>query len=195
MSIPIWKGLPKMKRVEKGITEFTHCPLEDEDDIPSYRVLSELEADDLFSTGLSSPSERDNRAGSKIIKEVESDNVFQNSLDQEDENKKKNQTEKDLFNASSHDDRPDLTSIDSTMDKINSQIVDLNIRKNILSNHDTTGCILISIINVLDDFRKIIDLKKENELDFSFTVPQNDSTYKISIKVNLLKLLFVQYKH
>uniref|UniRef100_T1KU52 Uncharacterized protein n=1 Tax=Tetranychus urticae TaxID=32264 RepID=T1KU52_TETUR len=183
-----WKGLPKMKRL--GFSNLQHCPLEEGEDIPSYRVMSSIEIKDLLesysrsSQNISGSSQKD----SPIITPVNTkDSGKKKSLvlsdDEGEVNKKKKAENEILDSRSKHEETvTDLSVIDSLIEKVNSQVAELIARKSFLSNLDTTGSTLITIINVLDDFRRIIDHKKQNDLDNSNQVPKEDATFKISQK-------------
>lgn len=183
-----------MKKIRNQVIQFSHVPLDDVSDVPPFRVLSASEYEKMFICDLSiiesaqsslEPNERSANDENSIInsKSVIKDQRSQKSPIKV--NDKRNIVRESTIVKKRSESNLDQSFIETTMEKINNQVQELSERSSVLSNLDTTGSILISIINVLDNFRKIIDLKKENEKELSYSVPEIDSTYKLSVKVNL----------
>lgn len=81
-----------------------------------------------------------------------------------------------------YDPYPDRTNEEVALTSIESQIRELQAKKKILSQFDTTGSILLSIINIITELTEFVSSKNLKEIEKNKHVPR-DKTYKISAKV------------
>uniref|UniRef100_T1L6N4 Uncharacterized protein n=1 Tax=Tetranychus urticae TaxID=32264 RepID=T1L6N4_TETUR len=54
---PDWKGLPKMVRMNDRISKFSHTPLKDKNNLPPYKILTEIEVKRIFHENIAQDSQ------------------------------------------------------------------------------------------------------------------------------------------
>ncbi|XP_053201779.1 uncharacterized protein LOC128386730 [Panonychus citri] len=184
---PSWKCLMKIKRLEGKATFIGHKPLKSTTDNPMKQILGEESLKEIFKE---KRFEHGDNSGPIVTRKI----ISSDSCDDKIQSKKKRQESDFRERLSNIDDSTDpklssnSSSDDSTkdskslMNSLQTEIDILERKKLVLSDLDTTGSILISIISSLRHINDILSDKKKKEIELSNIVPESDKTFKCTRK-------------
>ncbi|XP_053210220.1 uncharacterized protein LOC128394010 [Panonychus citri] len=179
-------GMKKIKKYTDYVTELTHVPLDSADDLPpkqvfSSRILSYIFGNDSQTEKIdSNTSETKKQVKLENSKPCEDENNIGKDLDFPDYKAKVQEFEKPRID--SHRSELDLSITQILIKSVYEQLKDLDKMKSNLSDRDTTGSILLTVINLLSDFIKLVDHQTKKEDETAQSIPETDRTYKNSTK-------------
>uniref|UniRef100_T1KTA1 Uncharacterized protein n=1 Tax=Tetranychus urticae TaxID=32264 RepID=T1KTA1_TETUR len=194
---PLWSDLKKMIKLDSTDLQLEHKPLEDEDDIPNWQILGSKMMNTIFTEsnefGKSSQAilNPDDRAKKDSQKDKNDDESNSSQKFTGIEKQAKQITTKPLSPAlsaksataspyiSEKEPQMDLPDKEVILQKLTSDFKELDKKVAFLSQFDTTGSIILSMINIMRNLHEVIIEKDRSESMTANIVPEKDSTYKI----------------
>lgn len=170
---------------DDSLVNLTHKPLR-ENDVPSQLILGQSAYDDLITKLTCSKSSVNQRCSSPVREAHKDDAVgcwdeALPSVASEDFAT----TCKEIRKESNQEFKSKLSEEDKFIE-LKMQMKELARKKVTLSEMDTTGSIILTMIDIMTNITDLLDAKNQKAIQTDYVVPEIDKTYTCKAKVNYL---------